>query len=1003
MSQAYRLSVANASSASIDRERVVRFSFNDKTFEAFHGDTLASALLANGARTIARSFKYHRPRGIMTAGVEEPNALVQIAEGAWTVPNVKATQVEVYDGLIARSVNCWPSVDVDLLAINSLVGRVLPAGFYYKTFMWPKRMWMTYEQFIRKGAGLGTVPELPDPDFYDVVNVHCDVMVAGAGAAGLCAALSAARSGARVIIADEQSEFGGGLLSTAYRINDASATTWLAETCNELARFDNVTMLPRTSVFGYFDHNYLGLVERVSDHQAPVHQPRQPRERTWHVRAKHVVIATGAHERPIVFGNNDRPGVMMASAVSAYVRRYAVAPGKRVIVYCNNDSGHQTALDLHAAGAEVGAVVDVRSELTGSRAARLRDAGIKLISGSFVESTYGRKRVVAVSVSSRAGGAPQRIECDLLAVSGGFNPAVHLHAQSGGRPVFDDTRGCFLPGEPRQPQRSIGGAAGTFDLAESMHEGDVTGREAAAACGHRESGDASRFDVGLDGLDEVREQPIELLWQTPGVSRSKQFVDFQNDTTTSDLKLAVREGYRSIEHVKRYTLLGFGTDQGKLGNINGMAIVADALGQTIGETGTTTFRPPYTPVTFGALAGRAVDKFFDPVRKTSMHAWHEDHGAEFENVGQWKRPWYYPVGGESMQEAVRRECLATRESVGMLDASTLGKIDVRGPDSAEFLNWMYTNAWHTLEVGRCRYGLMLGEDGMVMDDGVTSRLGDNHFLMTTTTGGAAHVLAWMERWLQTEWPHMKVYLTSVTDHIATISIAGPKSRALLTTISEGIDYSHDAFGFMSFEYGKVAGVNARVARISFSGELAYEVNVPANVGQHVWDACWEAGQAFNVTAYGTETMHVLRAEKGYIIVGQDTDGSVTPQDLGMNWIVSKKKDFLGRRSLLRADCIRDDRKQFVGLITEHAHEVLPEGAQLIDIPTRARPVPMIGHVTSSYFSPSLNKAIALALVKGGRSRHGEVIYASLLDGKLIRATITDPVFIDPEGTRQHGD
>lgn len=986
----------------IERREVIEFSFNGKRYQGYRGDTLASALLANGVRLVGRGFKYHRPRGIISAGAEEPNAIVQVNEGARTVPNLRATQVEIYPGLSARSVNAWPSLKFDLLSINALLSRFMPAGFYYKTFMWPAKLWMTYEHIIRKAAGLGHSPTEPDPDFYDKRNAHCEVLVVGGGPTGLAAALAAARAGARVILADEQQELGGSLLSSTALIDGEPATEWLYRTRRELEDHPEVTLLTRSTVFGYYDHNFLAIAERRSDHLAPG-EHRGSRERLWRVRARQVVLATGAIERPLLFPNNDRPGVMLASAVNTYLRRYGVAPGKRAVVFTNNDSAYHTALSFHEVGIPV-QVVDIRANPEGELPQRAKARGIPLLTGHVVVDVQYGPSMDGVQVQARAGetgvtGPVTGIPCDVLAVSGGWSPVVHLHAQSGGRPVWDEAQACFVPGQSVQAERSAGACAGSFSLAASLAEGLRAGAMAAHLTGHCDG-----IGPPPPPVNEYAEQPLEPCWLVPGpdlVKGPKRFLDMQNDTHAADIHLAVREGYRNVEHVKRYTLMGFGTDQGKTGNINGMAVLAGALGQSIPATGTTTFRPAYTPVTFGTIAGRTLGELFDPIRKTAMHGWHEEHGAVFEDVGQWKRPWYYPQGKESMHEAVNRECLAVRNSVGVLDASTLGKIDVRGPDAATFLNLVYTNAWKKLGVGRCRYGLMLGEDGMVMDDGVTTRLGENHFIMTTTTGGAAHVLSWLEQWLQTEWPHLKVYLTSVTDHWATVSVAGPNSREVVSAVCEGIDFSTEAFPFMSYQVGQVAGVPARVMRISFTGELSYEINVPANYGRHVWEAVMAAGEPHGITPYGTETMHVLRAEKGFIIVGQETDGSVNPEDLGMHWILGKK-EFLGKRGLLREDNRREDRKQLVGLLTDNPAEVLPEGGQIVASREYGEPpVPMLGHVTSSYWSATLGRSIALALVKSGRERHGQSVYLPLSDGRVVAAQVTEPLFYDPEGKRQH--
>ncbi len=992
-----------ASGGRINRARPVSFFFNQKKYEGYEGDTVASALLANGINLIARSFKYHRPRGIMGSGAEEPSALLQIGTGAHATPNPRATQTEIHEGLQVASVNCWPNVRFDVGLAMGFAAPLLPAGFYYKTFMYPHKAWMFYEKAIRRAAGFGKAASLADPQRYEKTDLWCDVLVAGAGPAGLSAALAAARAGARVIVAEMSHEFGGGFLRSA----DANHQHWLDRTLDELKDCPEVTLLSRTTVAGYYDGNFLFLNQCQADCRAD-YQIHLARERSFRVRAKQVVLATGAIERPLVFENNDRPGVMLASAAQEYVNRYAVRPGKEAAIFTNNDSAYGVAQALLAAGVALKAVVDIRAQVPENEMQRLAERQVEVMAGAAVVRVRGRSRVKAVEVMPlsadrrTAAGDKKIVRCDLLCVSGGWNPAVHLHAQSGGKPKYDRSLACFVPGESQQSERSAGAANGVFATSDALREGYDAGLAAARHC---EFEDLDECPQDYEGFSAGERYAIVPLWQVPhppGTGGGKKFVDFQNDTTAKDLKLAVTEGYRSIEHVKRYTLLGFGTDQGKLGNINGMAIVSDFLGQDIAQTGTTTFRPLYTPVTFGAIAGREIgETLFDPIRKTAMHQWHVDNGAEFENVGQWKRPWYYPRKGESMQDAVRRECAAARNQVAVLDASTLGKIEVRGPDSVAFLNMIYTNAWDSLQIGACRYGLMLGEDGMVMDDGVTARLGDDHFYMTTTTGGAAHVLAWMERWRQTEWPWMKVYFTSVTDQWAVISIAGPKAREVVGKVAPQLDLSNADFPFMTFKDAWVADVRARIFRVSFSGELSYEINVPANYGMHIWQKIFEAGQGYGITPYGTETMHVLRAEKGFIIVGQDTDGSVTPIDLGMDWIVSKKKDCLGKRSLTRSDCVRADRKQLVGLLTENPQKVLPEGTQLIEKPTAITPVPMIGHVTSSYFSPTLGRSIALAVVKGGQSRKGSVVHASLMSGESVAAQICSPVFYDATGERQH--
>ena len=990
----------------VDRGRTLDFTFNGRSYAGFHGDTLASALLANGVRLVGRSFKYHRPRGIVGSGVEEPNALVQLGTGAQTLPNYVATQIELYDGLEAASVNCWPSVGFDLRAVNGLISRFLPPGFYYKTFMWPRSLWPFYERRLRGAGGLGVAPTEPDTDRYDKMHAHCDVLVVGAGPAGIAAALEAGRTGARVILVDEQQELGGSLLASRQRVGDAPAVEWLESALTELIGMREVRLMARSTAFGYYDHNFVAVLERVTDHLGPT-DGYAPRQRIWRVRARQVVLATGAIERPLVFRNNDRPGVMLASAASTYVNRYGVAPGRRVVVFTNNDSAYRTALDLVDAGVDVRAVVDVRPETHGKLPSTVGGRGVEVLSGHVLVDVRGGRGVKAVEVRRVDGGSivggSRRLECDLVSTSGGWNPTLNLHSQSGGQPRFDDYRSCFVPGPSAQAERSAGSCNGGFSLGECLAQGHAAGADAAGAAGF---GDGLPSSSAPD-TDDHTEAPTSACWVVPGTRPAgrdrKRFVDLQTDTTVADIAVSAREGYELIEHVKRYTTLGMGTDQGRTGAVNGIGALAEILDRPIPEIGTTTFRQPYTPVTFGAMAGRDLGELFDPVRKTAMHDWHVQAGAKFEDVGQWKRPWYYPRPGESMRDAVNRECLAVRSAVGVLDASTLGKIDVRGPDAATFLNRVYVNGWTQLGIGRCRYGFMLNEEGMVLDDGVTARLTEHHFLMHTTTSGAAAVMAWLERWLQTEWPDLNVYLTSVTDHWATVSINGPRARRVMEMLCSDVDLSSEAFPFMSVRSGAVAGIPARIFRVSFAGELSFEINVDANYGRRAWEAVMEAGEQFGITPYGTEAMHVLRAEKGYVIVGQDTDGSATPVDIGVGRMVSRRKDFLGKRSLAMEDLLREDRKQLVGLLTEDDQEVLPEGGQIVDDTSAPAPIPMLGHVTSSYYSVNLGRSIALGIVKGGRAREGDLVYVPLANGRSIAARVASPSFYDPKGDRQNVD
>jgi sarcosine oxidase subunit alpha len=996
-----------AAGGRIDRDRTIGFTFNGERYTGHAGDTLASALLANGVMFVGRSFKFHRPRGVFTAGAEEPNAIVQLGSGDRTEPNLRATQIELYEGLEAASVNCWPSLGFDIGTLNGLAARLLPAGFYYKTFMWPASFWKYYEHVIRHAAGLGRVPEHPDPDIYDHRHLHCDVLVAGAGPAGLAAALAAGRAGARVVIVDEQNEPGGALLGRRSGIGGAPGMEWVASAVDDLGAMDDVTFLTRATVFGYYDHNYLGIAERVTDHLGPGAAPGQPRQRLWKVRAGQVVLATGAHERPLVFADNDRPGIMLASAAQTYVNRYAVKPGSRAVFFTNNDSAHEAALDLAEAGVTIAALIDLRRDPGGPAVDALRERGVEVLGGRAITATKGGRRVVGVEVMEldeegrRVTGAARGISCDLVCVSGGWSPAVHLFSQSRGRLHYDADEACLVPGDSFHPERSAGACNGAFGLAECLAQGFAAGAEAARDAGHRKG-----RAPGIPAVQEPGRSPILPMWRVPaeggGKRGTRHFVDIQHDVTAADIELAVREGYESIEHLKRYTTTGMGTDQGKTSNVNALGLLAELTDSKIPAVGTTTFRPPYTPVGYGLLAGRAVGKLWDPTRMTPIHHWHEANGAVFEDVGQWKRPWYYPRAGESMADAVNRECLAVRNSLGIFDATTLGKIDLQGRDTAELLNRVYTNAWSKLEVGRCRYGLMLGEDGMVFDDGVTSRIGETHYHMTTTTGGAPRVFAWLEEWLQTEWPRLKVWCTSVTTQWAVVAIVGPHSRSVLGALSDDIDLSPGAFPFMAWRDGTVAGIPARVYRVSFSGEIAYEINVPASCGLALWQAAMAVGERYDITPYGTEAMHILRAEKGFIVVGHDTDGTVTPQDLGMDWIVSKKKkDFLGKRSFDREDTARADRKQLVGLLTENPREVVPEGSQIVSRVRSEPPMPMEGFVTSSYWSAALDRSIAMALLERGHGRHGETVTIAL-PGRIVRATVTSPVFYDPEGERLRG-
>ena len=994
MSQPFRL----AGVGSIDRSRPLVFTFDGLDYQGYAGDTLASALIANGVHLVGRSFKYHRPRGILTAGAEEPNALVSVDQGAGSVtPNLRATQIELYDGLRVSSQNRWPSLKSDFGAVNDLLSPLFGAGFYYKTFMGPNWAWRhVYEPMIRRAAGLGHPPREPDPDRYQRTFGHCDVLVVGAGPAGLAAARSASESGARVVVCDENAAPGGSLLAeTEAEIDGKGARDWLADALAALRSAPNVRLMPRTQAFGYYAQNFVGLNERIAEPDLAV-DPDLPRERLWQMRAREVVLATGAIERPLVFPDNDRPAVMLAGAARRYCNQYGARVGDRVVVATAHDSAYRAALDLNKAGVHVELIADLRSEVSGPLPDAARAAGIEVAGRAEILGVDGRLRVKAVRV--RQMGKDRTVACDALLMSGGWTPSVHLFSQSRGKLAFDEALQLFKPGASAQRERSAGACNATFDLAAALAEGDAAGREAATGAGFAaRSGRTYAVGGGVAASDKAH-----VGKPGPADRRAKAFVDFQNDVCAKDVSLAVQEGMRSIEHIKRYTTTGMATDQGKLSNMNALGLAAAALGKPIPEVGLTTFRPPYTPVTFGAFAGLARGDIFDPIRRTPIHEWAAENGAAFEDVSQWKRAWYFPQRNESMQDAVARECRTTRTSVGLFDASTLGKIEVIGPDAATFLERLYANAFQKLEVGRCRYGLMLSEAGFLMDDGVIARLAPDRFHVTTTTGGAPRVLAHMEDYLQTEFTGLKVWLTSTTEQWATIAFQGPKARECVAPLVEGVDLSNGAFPHMSAREARVCGVPARLARVSFTGELGYEINVLSHFGRAVWETAWREVQKRDGCAYGTEAMHVMRAEKGYVIVGQETDGTVTLADLGLDRAIGKaKKDFVGKRSLTRRDMLLDNRKQLVGLLTDNPAMTLEEGAQVTESPNPPLGSSALGQVTSSYMSATLGRPIALALVAAGRSRMGARLHVPMPVG-AIGVTVVDPVFYDKEGARLNG-
>ncbi|MDX2154869.1 MAG: sarcosine oxidase subunit alpha family protein [Hyphomicrobiaceae bacterium] len=990
----------------IDRTRRLSFTFDGKPLTGHPGDTLASALLASGVHLVGRSFKYHRPRGILSAGSEEPNALVTVRRG-WrrATPNLRATEVELYDGLVAESQNRWPSLAFDLASVNDRLAPLLSAGFYYKTFMGPRwgrlganGAWTRlYEPLIRRMAGLGRAPLDSDPDRYATRYDHCDALIVGAGPAGLMAALAAAEAGLSVIVADEQAEPGGSLLAeTTSAVHGRPAWTWLADTVAQLARMPRVRLLPRTTAFGCYPDHLIGLAERLGDHLAEVPKGL-PRERLWQVRAREVVLATGAIERPLVFPGNDRPGIMLAGAVETYLERFGVMAGTRAVVVTACDSAYPIAANLAEHGIEVARIVELRQAAGEAARATAEAARLAIVAGAEVVGTRGRHRVRAAEIAA-PGDRRERIDCDLVAMAGGFTPTLHLFSQLRGQLAWDEAAGTLLPAAAVPHVHVAGAAAGRSGLTDVLESGARAGEAAARSLA---SGGASQSAATPTRLSprSATSAPSPAR-RRPAPPAGRAFVDFQNDVTASDLALATREGFQAIEHVKRYTTTGMATDQGKTSNVNALGLVGGLLGRGIDAVGHTTFRPPYTPVTFGTLAGEARGQLLDPIRVTGIDPSSRARGAVFEDVGQWQRARYFPRPGEDMHAAVARECRTVRGTVGVLDASTLGKIEVVGPGAAEFLDRLYVTALASLPVGRCRYAVMLSEAGFVMDDGIVARLADDRFHITTTTGGAARVLAHMEDYRQTEFTDLVCWLTSTTEQWGVIAVQGPKARDVLEPLIEGVNIAAGALPHMGVAEGRILGVPMRLFRVSFTGELGYEVNVASGYARDIWDELLARSEALGGCPYGTEAMHVLRAEKGFIIVGQESDGTVTPGDLGLP-VGKAKADFVGKRSLARPDMVVSDRPQLVGLEVAEGGGVLEEGAQVTQHATPRPGTPALGHVTSAYWSEALRQPIALALVKGGRARIGETLHVPMPDGARV-VRVVSPVFYDPLGDRIDG-
>jgi sarcosine oxidase subunit alpha len=982
----------------IDRDKTIYFNFNQFRLEGYLGDTVASALLASGTRLVGRSFKYHRPRGVFGIGSEEPNALLHIGEGARRTPNVRATVQELYQDLKAESQNHWPSLQFDLGAAVGVAGALFPAGFYYKTFIGSPKRWLYYEKHIRRMAGLGEPPVEADPDHYAHRHAHCDLLIAGGGPAGLAAALAAGRAGAQVILVDEGVALGGNLLLAPQQIDGEPGEAWAAQAAAELDALPNVRVMTRTTLAGSYEHNFFTLVERLTDHLAAPDAHR-PRQRFWTVRAGDAIFAAGAIERPIAFANNDRPGVMLLSAVRGYLARYGVLAGKTAVLFANNDSVYNTARELQAAGMRIEAVVDSRQAMSEAAAAAKAD-GFHVLIGHAVVGARGMRSVrgaeiARIDAAGKVKGVANVVYCDLIAVSGGWNPAVHLHAQSKGQMAFRDDLAAFVPQSAGAPYQSAGACAGVYDLASCLQQGFAAGAVAARALGY----DAEEPLAPPVEADNVGNAPP--IWAIEAPKGARLFVDFQNDVTTKDIGLAHRENYVSVEHLKRYTTLGMGTDQGKTSNVAGLAMMAAKRGEAIPAVGTTTFRPPFTPFPFNAMAGGHQGEIGHPVRRTAAHEWHAANGGVWTDASGWARPMYYATEGMTPQERINQEVLAVRETVGVVDVSTLGKLDIQGRDAAAFLDRVYTNTWSTLKVGRGRYGIMLREDGRIFDDGVTMRLGEDHFHMTTTTNHSGAVFQFLEYLLQVVWPELKVFVTPVTEQWFTAAVSGPNARALLADLAPDLDVSNEAFPMMAVREAEISGIPVRIFRISFSGEMAFEINVDADYGLAVWNKILEVGSAHDLRTYGTEAMGTLRIEKGHF-THAEADGRVAPDDLGLAKMVSAKKDSIGKRSLSLPALTEYGRLQLVGVIASEGASI-PIGSQIGASDDLDAPQEILGHVTSHAYSATLGRHIGLALVKNGRDMLGRHLYAvSPVMGESTAIELVPSCFYDPDGGKQRG-
>ena len=981
--------------------RKVGFSFDGKPYEGLEGDTLAAALLANGIDIVGRSFKLHRPRGIMGSSVEEPNGLVQLESGPFDEPNVRATLIPLYPGLQAASQNAWPTARNDVLGVMDRFAKLLPASFYYKSMMWPN--WRFYERFVRPIAGLGKAPKLPDAQKYQKRNVHCDLLVVGGGPAGLAAAHAAGRAGLRVIFADDQEQFGGALLAERFSVNGMPGTQWVEDTVGLLEQMSNVQLLPRTNVSGYYENNFLVAAQRVSNHLGPKGQRERLRERLWRIRARSVVLATGAIERPLVFANNDRPGIMLASAVRRYVNQFGVVPGSRVVIAANNDDAYRTAIDLHTVGVKAICVVDTRAKVADERIGDLKARGIPHYVGYGIRDVVGKRKVKALELSRHLGGgsladATVTVECDLVAMSSGWTPTIHLYSQAGGSLQYKEALACLVPLSCSRTVRVIGAANGDFSLPECIEAGIKAGEAASEQLGAELTAHAQAPKTHAAEHESLR---IEPFWFTKSAPTDKQWLDFQYDVKVSDVELAMRENFRSVEHVKRYTTGGMSVDQGKSSNFNILAVMAELSERPIIEVGTTRFRPPYQPVTLGAFAGNTVGELYAPWQTLHAAASHASAKARFGDYG-WRRPEYYPQGDEDVMAATRREVLAVRSGVGMFDGSPLGKIEVKGPDAATFLNRVYVNNLASLRTGSARYAMLTNDNGVLIDDGVVVRLAEDHYLVHATSAAVGRVFLLLEEYLQCEWPDLLVHINNVTSQWANVTLSGPKARLVLQQFDSDIDLCVERFPHMHFRSGTIAGVPARILRASFNGEATYEISVASRYGRSLWDRIAKVGEPFGIAPYGIEALEVMRTEKGYLHVGADTDGNSNPLDIGWARIIEKKTDdFVGRRSLQRPADKASGRLEFVGLESVDPKVALPVGGHFVDAASPKAPAPSAGYVTSACMSPTLNKAIGLGILLNGASRLGEVvnIYAR---GRMIAARVVPTAHFDPKGERLNG-